>query len=132
MNDCRVYVDLGRCSTAGNVLVFGVAEPVVSGPLRVMPPPAVKRVGGAELREFEVGGKVAVDLGCLACHRIGTQGKDGPGPVLTKVGNRLSSEQMMEAIVSPTAPMPSYRNLPKAKLGSLVKFLLLLKLGESG
>lgn len=127
INGCRIYEGHQRCSRAGDVLFFGVAEPVVSGPPQITPPPTVRQAGGTELHEFEAGSRVAVDSGCLACHRIGMQGNDGPGPALTKVGNLLSPEQIKAAIVTPTAPMPSFRNLPKEKLVSLVKFLSLLK-----
>jgi hypothetical protein len=124
---CRVYIERRRCSRAGDVLFFGVAEPVVSGIPRIAPPPAVRRRGGSDLREFEAGSRIAVDSGCLACHRIGIEGKDAPGPALTHVGDMLSPGRIAAAIITPTAPMPSFRNLQKAKLASLVKFLSLLK-----
>ena len=65
--------------------------------------------------------------GCLACHRIGETGNKGPGPDLTRVGSTLSSRKIERAILSPTAPMPSFRLLPKAKLRALVTFLSLLR-----
>ena len=50
-------------------------------------------------------------------------GNKGPGPDLTHVGSTLSQRQIERAILNPTAPMPSFRNLPKAKLHALVAFL---------
>ena len=39
--------------------------------------------------EYEPGKQVAAQSGCLACHKIGENGNDGPGPELTEIGNRL-------------------------------------------
>ena len=38
---------------------------------------------------FEAGKLVAAQSGCLACHKFGENGNDGPGPNLTKIGARL-------------------------------------------
>lgn len=96
-------------------------EPIIS------PPPAVKQAGGRELQEFEMGSRVAVTSGCLACHRIADQGNSGPGPNLTHVGSKLSPQEIEHVLMSPSAPMPSFKNLPRAKLEALVAFLSLLK-----
>src|SRR4051812_4652980 len=39
--------------------------------------------------KYEPGKLVAAQSGCLACHKIGENGNDGPGPNLTEIGNRL-------------------------------------------
>ena len=39
--------------------------------------------------EYEAGKLVAAQSGCLACHKIGENGNDGPGPELTEIGNVL-------------------------------------------
>lgn len=88
-------------------------------------PPAT--VGGEKLAQFRLGGRVVAQSGCLACHRIGEAGNNGPGPDLTQVGGRLTAGAIERAIVDPTAPMPSFRNLPSAKLRALVAFLSLLR-----
>jgi mono/diheme cytochrome c family protein len=90
------------------------------------PPPTVAHGGSAKLSQFQFGRSVAAQSGCLACHRIGEAGNAGPGPDLTHVGSRLSPTGIERAIINPTAPMPSFRNLPKAKLKALVTFLSLL------
>ena len=36
--------------------------------------------------EFERGKQIAAQSGCLACHKIGENGNDGPGPDLTDIG----------------------------------------------
>ena len=42
--------------------------------------------------QFETGGKrvrVAAQSGCLACHKFGENGNDGPGPELTEIGAKI-------------------------------------------
>ena len=82
---------------------------------------------GQALAQFNAGRLVAAQSGCLACHKIGDNGNDGPGPVLTKVGARVPTEAIARTLQNPTAPMPSYRNLPPNKLNALVNFLSQLK-----
>jgi hypothetical protein len=94
--------------------------------IRVEPPPTVAHGGGTKLSQFYFGRSVTAQSGCLACHRIGEAGNAGPGPDLTHVGSRLPPTGIERAITNPTAPMPSFRNLPKAKLKALVTFLSLL------
>ncbi len=93
----------------------------------VQPPPTVAHGDGQTLSQFYLGRSVAAQSGCLACHRIGEMGNAGPGPDLTQVGSRLPSRGIERSITNPTAPMPSFRNLPKAKLKALVTFLSLLR-----
>jgi mono/diheme cytochrome c family protein len=81
--------------------------------------------------EYEAGKLVAAQSGCLACHKIGENGNDGPGPELTDVGNVLPRDAIMRTLENPTAPMPSYAGLPQDKKTALVDFLSQLK-GEPG
>jgi hypothetical protein len=90
----------------------------------VEPPPTASGEGAAQ---FNLGRTVAAESGCLACHRIGEAGNAGPGPDLTHVGSTRSATAIERAIINPTAPMPSFRHLPKAKLKALVTFLSLLR-----
>jgi menaquinol-cytochrome c reductase cytochrome b/c subunit len=73
--------------------------------------------------EYEPGKLVAAQSGCLACHKIGENGNDGPGPNLTKIGARLPAAAIRRTLENPTAPMPSYRGLPEEKKSALVAFL---------
>ena len=99
--------------------------PVTGGPtlIAVSPPPAVVHAGGRQLAEFEQGRMVTAQSGCLACHRIGQNGNYGPGPDLTHIGSKLSVRGIEHAIIDPTAPMPSFKNLPAAKFKAAVTFL---------
>jgi menaquinol-cytochrome c reductase cytochrome b/c subunit len=90
-------------------------------------PASVKQAGGATLAEFEAGKKVVAQSGCLACHKIGENGNAGPGPDLTHIASRLKSQGIARTLVNPTAPMPSFKNLPPQKFKSVVAFLSLLK-----
>jgi menaquinol-cytochrome c reductase cytochrome b/c subunit len=80
--------------------------------------------------QFEQGKTVAASSGCLACHKFGENGNAGPGPNLTKVGERLPRQAIARTLVNPTAPMPSYSTLQRRdpqKFNELVNFLGSLK-----
>jgi ubiquinol-cytochrome c reductase cytochrome b subunit/menaquinol-cytochrome c reductase cytochrome b/c subunit len=81
---------------------------------------------GAALTQFDKGKLVAAQSGCLACHKIGHNGNDGPGPALTQIGRRLPKEAIARTLQNPTAPMPSYAALKRDKpeqFAALVNFL---------
>ena len=105
--------------------VHTLAPPETGAPTQftVAPPPAVVRAGGRKLAEFEQGRTVVAQSGCLACHRIGQSGNHGPGPALTHIGSKLSRHGIEHALIDPTAPMPSFKNLPPAKFKAVVEFL---------
>jgi menaquinol-cytochrome c reductase cytochrome b/c subunit len=77
--------------------------------------------------EYEAGKLVAAQSGCLACHKIGENGNDGPGPELTNIGNVLAMAAIERTLENPTPPMPSYSQLPEEKKTALVEFLAQLK-----
>jgi ubiquinol-cytochrome c reductase cytochrome b subunit/menaquinol-cytochrome c reductase cytochrome b/c subunit len=95
--------------------------------LAIEPPPSVIRADGRQLAEYRVGRTVAAQSGCLACHRIGEAGTNGPGPDLTAVAARLPRAAIARAVVHATPPMPSFARMPQAKLRALVEFLSLLR-----
>jgi menaquinol-cytochrome c reductase cytochrome b/c subunit len=78
---------------------------------------------GKALATFNQGKLVAAQSGCLACHKIGENGNDGPGPPLTKVGARVPRQAIARTLINPTAPMPSFKDLPPQKFNALVGFL---------
>jgi menaquinol-cytochrome c reductase cytochrome b/c subunit len=78
-------------------------------------------------KNLEAGKLVVAQSGCLACHKIGENGNDGPGPHLTDVGNKLPKAAILRTIENPTAPMPSFAGLPEEKKTALVNFLASLK-----
>jgi cytochrome c2 len=76
---------------------------------------------------LEKGKLVAAQSGCLACHKIGENGNDGPGPHLTDIGDKLEPGAIRRTLENPTAPMPSFKGLPEDKKSALVEFLASLK-----
>jgi ubiquinol-cytochrome c reductase cytochrome b subunit/menaquinol-cytochrome c reductase cytochrome b/c subunit len=89
-----------------------------------MKPPA--NLSAAQVQTFNAGKLVVGQSGCLACHVIGDNGNNGPGPPLTHIGQKLRPAAIASTLINPTAPMPSFRNLasqsPK-KFQDLVNFL---------
>jgi mono/diheme cytochrome c family protein len=73
------------------------------------------------------GAEVVADSGCLACHLLGSQGNDGPGPDLTTIGARLSAAAITRALDHPRQPMPSFAELPPSEHRALVAYLVSLK-----
>jgi menaquinol-cytochrome c reductase cytochrome b/c subunit len=86
-------------------------------------PAAVVQNGPAAVARFNEGRLVIAQSGCEACHVIGDNGNAGPGPVLTHIGARLPRGAIARTLVNPTAPMPSFKNLPPKKFNAVVNFL---------
>ena len=77
--------------------------------------------------KYEAGKLVVAQSGCLACHKIGHNGNDGPGPELTDIGNKLPKAAILRTLENPTAPMPSFAGLPEEKKTAMVDFLAQLR-----
>jgi len=77
--------------------------------------------------QYEAGKLVVAQSGCLACHKIGENGNDGPGPHLTDIGNKLPKAAILRTLENPTAPMPSYAGMSEDKKRALVDFLAQLR-----
>jgi len=95
--------------------------------IEMVTPTAVVQAGGSTLAEYEEGKKVVAQSGCEACHKIGENGNDGPGPNLTHIASRLPRQGIARTLVNPTAPMPSFKGLPPKKFNAIVDFLSQLK-----
>jgi menaquinol-cytochrome c reductase cytochrome b/c subunit len=76
---------------------------------------------------LEAGQMVANQTGCGACHKFGEAGNPGPGPDLSEIGARLPPQAIERTLRNPTAPMPSYADLPKEKFDALVAYLSALR-----
>jgi menaquinol-cytochrome c reductase cytochrome b/c subunit len=77
--------------------------------------------------QYEEGKLVTAQSGCLACHKIGHNGNDGPGPELTDIADKLPKAAIRRTLENPTAPMPSYAGMPEDKKRDLVDFLAQLR-----
>ena len=93
-----------------------------------MPTPAAVMALGADGRPVQAGKSVAAQSGCQACHKIGENGNDGPGAAVDPHRlARLPRQAIARTLVNPTAPMPSFKDLPPKKFNALVTFLASLK-----
>jgi ubiquinol-cytochrome c reductase cytochrome b subunit/menaquinol-cytochrome c reductase cytochrome b/c subunit len=85
----------------------------------------------AQQRNVFTQGEIVVgQSGCLACHVIGENGNNGPGPPLTHIGNKLPAAAIASTLRNPTPPMPSFRDLASQqpqKFKNLVGFLSMLQ-----
>jgi mono/diheme cytochrome c family protein len=77
--------------------------------------------------EFELGKQVAAQSGCLACHKFGENGNDGPGPELTEIGSTLPAQAIARSLEVGPQIMPAYGDLPPEKFDALVEFLASLQ-----
>jgi menaquinol-cytochrome c reductase cytochrome b/c subunit len=115
---------------AGLATIFAMAYLTYSGADTGSPnsvdlkPPA--NLTASQRASFQAGELVVGQSGCLACHVIGTNGNNGPGPPLTHVGATLRPAAIASTLRNPTAPMPSFSDLAKnspQKFNNLVNFL---------
>jgi ubiquinol-cytochrome c reductase cytochrome b subunit/menaquinol-cytochrome c reductase cytochrome b/c subunit len=89
-----------------------------------MKPPA--NLTAAQKQTFIQGAAVVGESGCLACHQLGTNGNNGPGPILTHIGSLREPAAIASTLINPTPPMPSFRGLQQnspQKFNALVGFL---------
>jgi hypothetical protein len=123
---CGIPLHRTGCPPNSNVLALAIVSSPEEPPLPSVPV-AVGRAGGKELSDFKAGRTVYAQSGCAACHRIGDYGNARPGPNLTHVASRLPRQAIARTLVNPTAPMPSFKNLPAKKFKAVVEFLSLLR-----
>ena len=91
------------------------------------PPPGLSL---SQRATFDAGEVVVGESGCLACHTIGENGNNGPGPPLTHIGRILRPGGIASTLRNPTAPMPSFKGLAQAhphQFQTLVQFLSMLQ-----
>jgi menaquinol-cytochrome c reductase cytochrome b/c subunit len=73
--------------------------------------------------ELEPGKEVVAQEGCLACHKLGENGNNGPGPELTQIGENLPRNAIARSLEVGPGIMPSYAGLPAQKQEALTAFL---------
>jgi quinol---cytochrome c reductase cytochrome c subunit, bacillus type len=73
--------------------------------------------------QFKAGEEVAAQSGCGACHKIGTNGNNGPGPELTHIASRIPRAAIIRSLQIGPGIMPSYKGLPPKKLDEMADFL---------
>jgi menaquinol-cytochrome c reductase cytochrome b/c subunit len=90
-------------------------------------PERIIALGPEMVKSYEAGKQLVPQAGCLACHKIAENGNDGPGPPLTDIGARLPKQAIAQTLINPTAPMPSFKDLPQKQFDDLVLYLSQLK-----
>jgi quinol-cytochrome oxidoreductase complex cytochrome b subunit len=73
--------------------------------------------------QYEAGKEIVAGSGCLACHKIGDNGNNGPGPELTHIASRIPRAAIVRSVEIGPGIMPSFRDLPPKKLNELADFL---------
>ncbi len=127
LNNCVSKQLPAKCHGKTHLLWFTMGSLQHSAaPLIKVPLSMIER-SNQERQEFMMGSRVAVNTGCLACHRIDQRGNIGPGSPLTDIGSRLNKMQLRAALLHTAAPMPAYKYLPDSEQKSLVTFLSLLR-----
>jgi Cytochrome b subunit of the bc complex len=115
--------------TIGAMALLTYMGATAGSPTKIdLPTPArVLALGDDQVKAYEAGREIVPQAGCLACHKIGENGNDGPGTPLTNIGARLPRQAIARTLINPTAPMPSFQDLPPDKFKNLVEFLSQLK-----
>jgi menaquinol-cytochrome c reductase cytochrome b/c subunit len=72
---------------------------------------------------YEAGKEITAQAGCLACHTVGENGNNGPGPELTHIAEQVPRAAILRSLEIGPGIMPSYRELPPRKLNQLADFL---------
>ena len=107
-------------STAGILTIIAMAYLTFLGANAGSPNEILKPVSSPQL---EAGKEVAAQSGCGACHKIGTNGNNGPGPELTHIGARIPREAIIRSLEIGPGIMPSYKGLPPKKLNDAADVL---------
>ena len=111
-------------STAGILTIIAMAYLTFLGANAGSPNEILKPVSSPQL---EAGKEVAAQSGCGACHKIGENGNNGPGPELTEIGNRLPRAAIARSLEVGPSIMPSYAGLPQKKFDALTEYLASLR-----
>jgi mono/diheme cytochrome c family protein len=105
--------------TAGILVIISVAYLTFLG-ATAGPPSQIDLKTTAAL---EPGKEVVAQSGCLACHKLGDNGNNGPGPELTQIGARLPRNAIARSLQVGPGIMPSYSGLPPQKTAALTAYL---------
>jgi menaquinol-cytochrome c reductase cytochrome b/c subunit len=106
-------------TTTGILVIIGMAYLTFLG-ATAGPPSQIDLKTSAAL---EPGKEVVAQSGCLACHKLGDNGNDGPGPELTQIGARIPRNAIARSLEVGPSIMPSYSALPPAKFQALTAYL---------
>jgi menaquinol-cytochrome c reductase cytochrome b/c subunit len=77
----------------------------------------------AVAKRYEAGKEVVAQSGCLACHKLGDNGNNGPGPELTHIGAKIPRAAIIRSLQVGPGIMPSYKDLSPQKQAAAAEFL---------
>jgi len=106
-------------TTAGILTIIAIAYLTYLG-ATAGPPSQIDLKTSAAL---EPGREVVAQSGCLACHRLGDNGNNGPGPELTHIGARLPQNAIARSLEVGPSIMPSYSGLSPQKFQALTAYI---------
>jgi quinol-cytochrome oxidoreductase complex cytochrome b subunit len=106
-------------TTAGIMTIAAMAYLTYSGAVAGSPTEIDMKVAP----RYEAGKEVVAGSGCLACHKLGENGNNGPGPELTHIAQRIPRAAILRSVEIGPGIMPSFRDLPPKKLNELADFL---------
>jgi menaquinol-cytochrome c reductase cytochrome b/c subunit len=106
-------------TTTGILVIIGMAYLTFLG-AAAGPPSQIDLETSAAL---EPGKEVVAQSGCLACHKLGDNGNDGPGPELTEIGAKIPRAAIARSLEVGPSIMPSYSGLSPQKQQALTAYL---------
>jgi menaquinol-cytochrome c reductase cytochrome b/c subunit len=106
-------------TTAGALTIAAIAYLTYLGATAASPTEVDMKVAP----RYEGGKEVVAASGCLACHKLGENGNDGPGPELTHIADQIPRAAIIRSVEIGPGIMPSFRELPPKKLNELADFL---------
>jgi quinol-cytochrome oxidoreductase complex cytochrome b subunit len=106
-------------TTAGILVVIAMAYLTFLG-ATAGPPSQIDLKTTAALKP---GQEVVAQSGCLACHKLGDNGNNGPGPELTHIGARVPRNAIARSLQVGPGIMPSFAGLPPAKFQALTAYI---------
>jgi menaquinol-cytochrome c reductase cytochrome b/c subunit len=106
-------------TTAGILTIIAIAYLTYLGAEAGSP----NEIALAVAPQYKAGEEVVAQSGCGACHKIGTNGNNGPGPELTHIGARIPRAAIIRSLQSGPGIMPSYQGLSPKKLNDAADFL---------
>jgi menaquinol-cytochrome c reductase cytochrome b/c subunit len=106
-------------TTAGILVILAMAYLTLAGATTGSP----NEIALAVPPQYKAGEEVAAQSGCGACHIIGENGNNGPGPDLTHIGARIPRAAIIRSLEIGPGIMPSFQDLPPKKLNALADFL---------
>jgi menaquinol-cytochrome c reductase cytochrome b/c subunit len=106
-------------TTAGILTIVAIAYLTLLGATAGSP----TEINLTVAKQYEPGKEVVAQLGCLACHKLGDNGNNGPGPELTHIGGRIPRAAIIRSLQIGPGIMPAYKDLPPQKQDQVAAFL---------